>query len=536
MPTITINNIPADATPELAAQAWAEWSPVTITCTPSAALSATLTIGGEQLGAPTTTPFDPLWRWTWQPRGSAGTIHGCVTIIDAAGLQHEHTFRFNLVPRLLDQHTWAQLLADLAHHARSVAMALGGSAFAQAVLVPLWECERTPLEEALLLLEHHQHELEVCIKRIREHPATRLKPTAQRDDLTTLRYPPSPHAQPPQQLEQLPEDQVPQALRALHQRLGGLPRSISTQHASASFDLPEHRWLVGIIAELQRRGRALRNLAEHEQQRGTSARLQTTLAELAARLERMLAQLRRWRSEPPLINLPPRSAPPSNSQLLARDQRYRPLRRLWSTLRTGPLLTLEVGALGLPLNDLPTLYEQWCCLMIADVLCRQGGQIVQQQLLVEDTARERWTLSLTPHAPLLEIAISGVHYRLRYQARYTSQPDALGIVALDGYVRIPDVVLEIIHPQRAPLLIVFDAKYRRAPDGRAPQDALDDAYAYRGSLGSNGQSRVHHAVICYPAERAAEDYGTVGVIPLLPKHVSALEDYIQHVLKFSLED
>jgi len=143
-------------------------------------------------------------------------------------------------------------------------------------------------------------------------------------------------------------------------------------------------------------------------------------------------------------------------------------------------------------------------------------------MLVEDASRERWTLHLPTAAPLLEMQIGTVTWRLRYQPRYTTKPDTLGITAMDGYTRIPDLVLEQITPNEAPTLLVFDAKYRRAPDGRAPQDALDDAYAYRGSLGTNGESRVQYAAILFPHDGVTEDFGSVGAVPLLPNHRQTL--------------
>ncbi|MBA3470716.1 MAG: hypothetical protein H0T53_13855, partial [Herpetosiphonaceae bacterium] len=219
------------------------------------------------------------------------------------------------------------------------------------------------------------------------------------------------------------------------------------------------------------------------------------------------------------------------SQRLVRDQRYRPLRRIWRELRESPLLTLEARMLALPIADLPTLYEQWCALSVAEALLDGGTAVVAQSLLAEDTARERWTVQLSTAAPLLELQSGGQTWRLRYQPRYTSRPDRLGLVALDAYTRIPDLVLEQIAPDRPPSLVVFDAKYRRAPDNRVPQDALDDAYAYRGSIGQHSGSAVRYAAILYPHHGPAEDFGSVGAVPLLPQHTTALRSLLQKLMR-----
>ena len=529
---LTLNNQPLPDEATLVAQGFAEWAPIEIGCAPVAGASAaSLVVGGEDLGAPATSPFDPTWRWRWQPRGVAGSVRAEIAVVLPGGATERRGVTLRLQPRLLDQETWALLLGDMARLARSLAASLGGAAFANALLVPLHAAGRTRLEEALALLERHSQDLLAVAGAIAQRPEATLRPVQRRQPLDQARaLNPASLAEPASDLDFAAADEVP-AVRKAREALGGvLPRTTLGAAAEHSLDLPEHRWLVGLIELVERRLRSIRQLIEEALPRAAD-RQRAALQDLAARAERALGQLRWTRAAPPLAGLPARRTPPAQSQRLIRDQRYRPLRRIWRELRATPLLTLEAAQLALPIADLPALYEQWCALAVAEALLSGGASVTAQRLLAEDAARERWTLQLPTAAPLLEFAIGGARWRLRYQARYGAQPDALGLVALDQYTRIPDLVLERGNPDGPPSLCVLDAKYRRAPDGRAPQDALDDAYAYRGSIGAAGASLVDYAAILYPHAGPAEDFGPVGAIPLLPNHRQPLDEALRKMLK-----
>ena len=533
MINLLINNEPLDNKTTIHATDFAEWSPIELACAPLVgARSVSLRLGGEDLGAPTTSPFDPIWRWRWIPRGVAGLVRGELVVTLADASTERQTWTLLLRPRLLDEQTWASLLDDIAVRARALAVTLGGAAFANALLVPLRPDDRTPLEEALALLERHSRDLEHVTRSLVARPESTLRPIRRRQVLSAIRAP-DPNALSDHSGDvdwAVAADESP-AVGQIRARLGGaLPRTVATTDSADSADLPEHRWLVGLIELVERRLRQIRTLIETERARSASERQQTALRDLAGRTERALGGLRRLRNAPPLAGLPARRSPPQ-SQRSIRDRRFRPLRRIWRELRESPLLTLEVGQLALPINDLPTLYEQWCALAVADALAQTAGTLISQQMLVEDANRERWTLHLPTAAPLLELQTGDVTWRLRYQPRYTTKPDALHMLALDGYTRIPDLVLERIAPNEPPTLFVFDAKYRRAPDGRAPQDALDDAYAYRGSLGANGESRVRYAAILYPHDGVTEDFGSVGALPLLPNHRESLVELLAKLMR-----
>jgi large subunit ribosomal protein MRP49 len=83
---------------------------------------------------------------------------------------------------------------------------------------------------------------------------------------------------------------------------------------------------------------------------------------------------------------------------------------------------------------------------------------------------------------------------------------------------VPDLAIEVRRNGEPPLVLLLDAKYRLDADGRGvPQDALADAYAYYGAIGSAGQRATLGALLLYPGTGTPERYASgVGTIPLLP--------------------
>ena len=128
---------------------------------------------------------------------------------------------------------------------------------------------------------------------------------------------------------------------------------------------------------------------------------------------------------------------------------------------------------------------------------------------------------------------------LRYQARYrprrrSDAPDAL--VSLDRHTRVPDLTIELRRGADTPYVLVLDAKYRLDASGGVPEDALADAYAYRGSIGrASGEPAVRAAVLLYPGRGLPELYANgVGAMPLLPGDSEALRVWLQEQLDLPL--
>jgi predicted component of viral defense system (DUF524 family) len=209
-------------------------------------------------------------------------------------------------------------------------------------------------------------------------------------------------------------------------------------------------------------------------------------------------------------------AAPRLTQLMSRDPRYRRLWRLWRELRSVPFVAFDSPALWLPLHDLPTLYEQWCALAVVRAALPLGAVVEQRLIEADDDGPERrWTLRLRRDVPLLTLRrADGACIAVRYQPRYEpGRRESLG--AIDPYVRVPDIAIEVTHGDRTRALI-FDAKYRVDDHGRPPQDALDDAYTYRGAIGVGGARATLGAFLLFPGTARLAIADEVGAIPLLP--------------------
>ena len=183
------------------------------------------------------------------------------------------------------------------------------------------------------------------------------------------------------------------------------------------------------------------------------------------------------------------------------------------------------------------LYDQWCVLRPVAALVPLGtvvGQrLLRQEALATDTAGARWLVRLPPDVPLLRLRLAGTEVALFYQRRYKPQASGSQVLGtLDPYVRVPDIAIEIMRPGGPRQVLILDAKYRVAPGGRAPQDALDDAYAYRSAIGVDGRRTTLGAFLLFPGSQAVMTTDAVGALPLLPPANEALRvllrQYVQH--------
>ena len=154
------------------------------------------------------------------------------------------------------------------------------------------------------------------------------------------------------------------------------------------------------------------------------------------------------------------------------------------------------------------------------------GTVTEQHLLThdEDADVRRWTLRLRQNAPLLTIKCDdGAQVRVFYQRRYAPQKvGSAALGSLDPFVRIPDIAIEVNQDDQPAKVLLLYAKYRLAPDGGVPQDALDDAYAYRNAIGSANQRRTLGPVLLYPGAEPVEGADNVGALPALPMNTDRL--------------
>jgi large subunit ribosomal protein MRP49 len=242
----------------------------------------------------------------------------------------------------------------------------------------------------------------------------------------------------------------------------------------------------------------------------------------------MARRLTRYRAADFLEGVPASVVWRGPSERMRRNPHYRRIAQLWRLVHERPFVAVHSPAFALPLNDIPTLYEQWCLLEVARVL-PSCGTIVDQDLLRHEGATEpdggamNWHVRIGENRPLLRIARSDVkHLALWYRRRYkTDEGHGERLGSLDPFLRVPDIVIEVTGAGAVPAVLVFDAKYRVSPAGGIPEDALADAYTYHQALGYGGQQVSRGAFLLFPGE-AGFVAGDVGAVALVPGRTAGL--------------
>lgn len=533
---------------QLCAEDFYEWQPLEISCAPQPGVAAArLRIGDADLGPPMTTLGDPVWRWRWNPQHAIGRFLAALTLRSVDGSEQSVPFELRIVPRRLDRSRYEALIQAVQHDAYALVYALSGG-HEGATLRSLPEPRRTLVEEYWTLVERHVAEAVALTRQIAARPQQQLRPgaasvelaEAERLDLAAL----AEIARGP--LDDLAADLVPPlqaALRPAGRTRGGpLPRMVRAARSSATHDLPEHRllkhvlqlllWRVGFVRtmvrrELLRRQRAAQLTGDDSPPRGSAPI--ATLEIWQGRCGLAQRSLRQLLALPWLAQVGALQTPPAPTHLLRRDPRYRRLHALYQALHAAPFLALDSPTLWLPIAELPLLYEQWCALQVVRAVLPLGALIDQQLVSRAEAGTDaphdpRWTLRLRQDGPLVTLRLAdGRRLSVFYQRRYRPQPpERHTLGALDPFVRIPDVAIEIQREGASPEVLIYDAKYRVAPDGGVPQDALDDAYAYRSAIGVAGARATLGAYLLFPGQTPLATADQVGALPLLPDQPAEL--------------
>jgi large subunit ribosomal protein MRP49 len=301
----------------------------------------------------------------------------------------------------------------------------------------------------------------------------------------------------------------------------------------------EHRLLARVLAELQWRCGYIREELRREirwresvAERRTASGAIALLSEWEAQTGAAARSLQRARASGFLLDVEPTAQWRGMTDLMRRDRRYRNVARLWRLLSERPFVAFQSPAFEMPAGDLPTLYELWCLLEVARCLGSVGTLIDQQLFTTEPCDYDAiaglvWKVRLAEDTPIARWRrADGAVVALYYQRRYRPEMghgSQLG--SLDPFLRIPDIVVEVSAPRRRPEVIVFDAKYRVAPSGGIPEEALADAYAYHAAIGWEGTPAATGVYLLFPGREGFEA-GSVGAIPLLPRQTTALERLI----------
>lgn len=527
-----------------------EWEPIVVTCAPQPhTIAASLTINDVNLGAPTTTLGDPTWRWQWQPQHAIGRFGAVLTLSDDRGATHAERFALRIVPRKLDLERYESLIMAVQRDALAIVYALHGGREGAALERTSGQ-PRSLVEEYYTLVEGHVAAALRIVKEIAARPQQTLRPQstdvrlAEAERIEAAAFARIVHGP----LDEVADDLLPAlqaALRPPAQTHGGpLPRTIAGQHSAGSHDTIEHRLLKHVLQLLVWRVGFVREIARRDLQRRqrnaeivASTAAETTVQTWIERCTAAARELRQALALPLFEDVGTIRTLNEPTHLMRREPRYRRLYALYRALRSAPFIAFDSPLLWLPIQDLPTLYEQWCVLQTIKALLPLG--VLEAQELIAPTEVEhggvraqRWTLHLRENAPLLAVhRADGVRFRLIYQRRYAPQPaTSRTLGALDPFVRIPDIAIEVQRDGQPPTVLVIDAKYRVMPDGRVPQSALDDAYAYRSAIGIAGSRATLGAFLLFPGNIAVETADAVGALPLLPGDDAALAMLINRTL------
>ncbi len=517
---------------------------IEIACVPvTTAAAASLAVGPEDLGPPSIRLGDPTWRWQWQPRGRVGAFAVRLTVKRCDGEHMVRDLRLVVEPAKLPHAAYEALLADIQRISYALVYALGGG------MAPA-SARATP-ESTTVLADYwtrlaHLGTLATSITRSlasRPNPNMRrlveerpLSEVTEIDAAMLARLPSRP-------LDEGPALPVPAALPLGRGGRQLLPRTLPVGRTEMTAVTYEHSLLASILRQLSWRCRFVREELRRElvwremsnADDASAASLQA-LRDWDARVAVVIRQLEHAAASDFLAGVDRAVRFRGVTGLMRRDRRYRVIGRLWRLLEQRPFVALHSPAYELPTSDLPRLYELWCLLAVVEVLARCGSH-VEQRLLVPRTAAYAggvgtvWTVRIPEDEALMRRRLrDGTEVTLLYQRRYrpgSGQAQQLG--SLDPFLRIPDIAIEITPPGQMPRAVIFDAKYRVAPAGGIPEDALADAYAYHAAIGCEGVPAVSATYLLFPGEHGFKA-GAVGALPLIPGKTDPLAALISRVL------
>jgi large subunit ribosomal protein MRP49 len=467
-----------------------EWQAVEFSCMPREGAEPQLLVGGVELEA-FLRPGDASWRWRWNPQNTVGRVRVQLNERWPDGIAQTRCWAIEVLPRKIDRERYAELLADLQNVARALVYSTGAVAGA-----------RTQRGERATLLEA-QHSLfgtefepfAAAVERIAQRAPTRVRGETRVVEISQLR-------------------DIGGVRDWRDVSKGGREAAFRSEGSAPTQDSYENRLLRRVLDELWRWTAEL--LADPSSDNALLVAAQT--------------RLRNLRRLPLFAEVGVLQAYQRPSAILRRDAEYRAVYRMWQRLRGHPLLDIDTSRVTLPIAELPELYERWCALALAAALTAQPGwQIVVQHAI--EGGGTTWQISIPTKQPLLELATKcGWSMRLHYQPHY--RPNGAGYHSLDRHTRVPDLVIEVRHPNHPAELLLFDAKYRLDLSGEVPESALADAYTYLGAIGeANGRRVVRFAMLLYPGSGEARCYASgAGAIPLLPGNGIALRRWLAMTL------
>jgi large subunit ribosomal protein MRP49 len=536
----------------------AEHQPVEFAYAAAPNMQLALSVDGFVLD-PFLRPGETTWRWRWNPGPAVGLHQLALNDIGSDDGVTRLTWALRVITRKVDQERYQALLEDIQRVAYGVLATLAGASAEGAELQREAPWQHSPAEEYYALFEERLESFARAVRRIAVRPREQLRgayeqlPLGQASELGARAL--SELARGP--FDAAPPAAAPDLQAALRTGGGLLPRDVTAKRDRPTTDIYEHRLLKHLLGVLLRRARFVGSLAERDAARlagneaFTGPNMRHLRAEQIATGSAAATQtLRELRGLSFLAEVQPLPSFRGATPLLQRDASYREVYRMWQALRQNPYITFDSPLFGIPIADLPHLYESWCAIQVAQALLKLGGTVREQRMVEQRRSASTedeldYTVVLAEQSPLLVIEQGELTLVVRYQPRYRpvakderrkTKDDNISpssivhrrsshrLGSLDRHTRVPDLAIEIQCNGEPPQVLLLDAKYRLDADGRGvPQDALADAYAYFGAIGSAGQRATLGALLLYPGTGAPERYASgVGTIPLLPGRTDTL--------------
>ena len=402
-------------------------------------------------------------------------------------------------------------------------------------LYPLWRfslVQKTDQELAksrkpherfpLLWLAHFQGlrlDLEKGVKRICNAPHTRLLPYQYAVRAERLRGRLSPKL----------EERV-----AVHLHQNETHHRYQITGQRLSLDTPENRFVKMVLIRCSKDITHFKKCAEQEDRlRNDSGRLAKSFYDELDSWKRPLEQLL---NRPLFAEVGSYDGQNSESLVLHQRDGYSGVYRIWQELK----LYLDVFGqdAAISMKSIAELYEVWCFLEVRRLLLTLGFEEVSQSKSAMKGKGLEKTLSEGFKAAFHLERADGIKIRLAHEPAFSKPEDnkpSFDKIYSWNIKQIPDILLEATFASGEKVHWIFDAKYRIANDGCAPDDAINQMHRYRDALihihkaddGGHEKSRpilgayvlypgwFDEASDCNPYQNAIEAVG-IGGFPLLP--------------------
>ncbi len=402
-------------------------------------------------------------------------------------------------------------------------------------LYPLWRfslVQKTDQELAksrkpherfpLLWLAHFQGlrlDLEKGIKRICNAPHTRLLPYQYAVRAERLRGRLSPKL----------EERV-----AVHLHQNETHHRYQITGQRLSLDTPENRFVKMVLTRCSKDITHFKKCAEQEDGlRNNSGRLSKSFYDELDSWKRPLEQLL---NRPLFAEVGSYDGQSSESLVLHQRDGYSGVYRIWQELK----LYLDVFGqdAAISMKSIAELYEVWCFLEVRRLLLTLGFEEVSQSKSAMKSKGLEKSLNEGFKAAFHLERADGINIRLAHEPPFSKPKDnkpSFDKIYSWNSQQIPDILLEATFASGEKVHWIFDAKYRIANDGCAPDDAINQMHRYRDALihihkaddGGHEKSRpilgayvlypgwFDEANDCNPYQNAIDAVG-IGGFPLLP--------------------